>query len=36
MSMVCVSCKEIITNKNDIITLPCENAICGSKCLNKN
>ena len=35
MSMVCVCCKEIITNKNDIITLPCENAICKSKCLNK-
>ena len=28
MSMVCVNCKEIKNNKNDIITLPCESAVC--------
>ena len=35
MSMVCVCCKETITNKNDRIILPCEKAICINKCLNK-
>ena len=34
MSMVCVSCKQIINNKNDKIVLKCESAVC-KNCIKK-